>query len=205
MYSDEDQRAQELLSILEDAALKFEDDHITQSAALVKEVRSQLRSLPADLQRIVLEALQAPLICQLETLGICLTDFLNFLNDPDQWEKKIEVGGLTNSTSTDAAGVHYFKTAGQLVDVQMTSVFGALMENDLFHSWMPCCGSSCVVPPDSLIADAGDVLTATEEQIVPNSTRRVIRSVFEMLMFKREALFFGCAARTVFFWLPSTA
>lgn len=204
MYSDQDQRLYEMLSVLDHALVLFEDDHITQSVAMVVSVKEQMVFLSPDAQNIIREALQSHRIIQLENLGNCVTSFLNFLNDPNQWDNKevISDSAEISTSNNEATGVHYFKITGVLYNVRMVSVFGALLENDLFGSWMPCCGSSKAIPaqavPDTSTgtstntgAGAVELDTAEGVELNLNSTKRIIRSVFEMLMFKREALFYG--------------
>lgn len=192
MYAEPDQHAHEILSILEYALILFRDDHITQAVDLVDSVKPKIKHLPVELQATVQEVFQTKNMRELDSLGNCVISFFNFLNDSSQWKNTWRQNEIAISTSINkTTGVHYFKTAGELHGVDIVSVLGALMENDLFGAWMPCCGSSREVPSSN--SETGPL--ASEEEEIPSSTRRVIQSVFEIMMFKREALFFGYGLR----------
>lgn len=162
MYSTDHLLFHEILNLIYFTIQLFEEDHISQSIEYLKEV-DELKVLLKDeeYKKIVEKEIQQESIQDIKIIGDRVSHFLDFIENPDNWKDETIVttshnGNRDNiyvSTTTNASksfqeisqgkNVHrYFKTKGNLLRIDMMSAIAALMENQLYHTWMPLCSES---------------------------------------------------------------
>ena len=171
--TESDRKLPVALSKLDKAEKLFLKDYITAAYQLLLEFDSDYEALSNEDKTSIENALKSDILRKIRSYGSEMFFLLNLVQQSEAWKIWCRSKDMTLSSQEDEEnkGQFYFKVEG-IIDVEPLYIVAALMEVDLYPTWM----SRCV---------HAEIL----KSISPYS--RLVYSIMDYFFFKRESLMTG--------------